>query len=273
MPALTMSALTTKTGFVAALPHLDIHTLSEDWVLAAAVESHWRLLGQSLGLVPSRWFDNDGDRMYAGVVALKLTFDLAAPVREDDRVDMETRLTAIRKPHAVSETLFAVGGQTRVRISVLTSFIKRKTQGSNKKFSKVRGLWQAEDFAAEAVGAWDEEHHAMKGTPPGPLILQHEVNRITDFNAADFMYFKSFVRIAKAAEYRATRGGPVRLNATRSCWFYGNVDDGQQIQACVTLDRDTACTVLTAEDGRLLFVSQSDYPVCRPASGDQSGAA
>lgn len=261
-----------RTDLVAAVTHLDIHTLSEDWVLASALANHWHLLAVSLGLPPSRWLDADGERMYAGVMALDLVFDLQAPVREDDLLEVETRLTAIRKPHAISETTFASGGRVRARIAFLTSFIRRSQRGSNKKFSKVRGIWQAEDFNVEAVEAWTEAHHAAKSFEPGPVALTHEVNRIVDFNLADFMYFKNFVRIAKAAEYRANRGNPVRLNASRRCWFYGNVEDGQQVHACVTLHDDSVGTALLADDRRLLLVSRSDFPVCTPTAMGLSGS-
>ncbi len=260
----TMQDLTVGTQMVAALPHLDIHTLSEDWVLALALENHWRILGKSLGRPPSQWFDGDGERMYAGVMALRVSFDLQSPVREDMPLAVESRLTSIRKPHAISETVFAADGQARAWVIALTSFMRRKQHGSNKKFSKVRDVWLADDLDPGAVDTWIASHHAAKTSQPAPVALLHEVNRIVDFNQADFMYFKNFVRIAKAAEYRANRERPLRLNASRDCCFYGNVEDGETIRACVALEDDIARTTLLSEDGQLLFISRSDFPLHDP---------
>jgi probable biosynthetic protein (TIGR04098 family) len=248
-------------SFIAGLPQLDIHTLSEDWALGAALEGHWALLAESLGLRPSQWFDTQGERMYGAVIALRTRFDLADVIREDDVVTVETAITSIRKPHSLSLTRFLVNGVSKAEVSLLTSFIKRNQQGSNKKFSKVRDLWTAEDFDGSLVDALLETHHlakseAITGTP----AMQHEVNRIADFNTADFLYFKNFVRISKAAEWRQNRAQPTRLNRERDCFYFGNVDDGDIIEAHVGRDGDAVQTWLVAEDGRRLFLSRAVAP-------------
>lgn len=131
---------------VLGLPHLDIHTLSEDWALAAALEQVWVLLARSMGRKPSDWRDARGDRMYGAVMALETWFDLNDTLREDDLVAIDTEILAVRKPHAWAEVRFAARGASRARVRLLTSFIKRHQNGSNKRFSKVRDIWTAEDF-------------------------------------------------------------------------------------------------------------------------------
>ena len=250
------------THVTAGLPHLDIHTLSEDWALATALEGAWAILSRSLGLVPSRWIDTQGDRMYGAVMALETRFDLVDVMREDDLIAVETEILAIRKPHSWSVTRFAVGGVVKAEVWILTSFIKRSTRGSNKKFSKVRDLWTAEDVNGQMIGNLLDRHHAAKTQEAAVRpALVHEVNRIQDFNTADFLYFKNFVRIAKAAEWRENRGQPVRLNETRSCFYFGNVEDGEEIHALVGRQGDGAVTVLQDAGGRRLFLSQAVCPV------------
>lgn len=250
------------TTFTAGLPQLDIHTLSEDWALATALESHWQLLAQSLGLKPSQWIDTQGDRMYGAVMQLSTTFDLDNVLREDDEFDARTEFLSIRKPHALSVTRFAVNGAVKAEVRLLTSFIKRQVKGSNKKFSKVRDLWTAEDHDGDLIDAELERHHAMKQQGAmGPLAMEHEVNRIQDFNTADFLYFKNFVRIAKAAEWRENRAEAPRLNARREVWYYGNVEDGEVIQAHVDRQGDACTTVLADVTGRRLCLSVSTAPL------------
>jgi probable biosynthetic protein (TIGR04098 family) len=130
--------MTLKRHFTAGLPHLDVVTSQEDTALA--LELHWTLLADSLGLPPSRWYDSQGDRMYAAAVHLTAGINLDHPVREDDRVSQHTALTAIRKPHALSQTRFDVAGTARPPVKLLTSFMKRSAAGSNKKFVQVRDL-------------------------------------------------------------------------------------------------------------------------------------
>ena len=250
--------LSTRTTFTAALPQLDVYSLREDWALAAALENHWMLLAESLGLSPSRWIDTAGDRMYGAVIALSTRYDLDAPVLEDDAVTARTTIEAIEKPHAVSTTRFEVGGASRLEVRLLTSFIKRRQKGSNKRFSKVRDLWTAEDHDAGIVAEWLDRHHAAKSfEDAGAVALETEINRMRDFNTADFMYFKNYIRFAKAAEWCENRGRPVRLNARRDCFFFGNVDDGDLMETRVHRDGDRLQTTHHAPDGRRIFVSRA----------------
>lgn len=249
------------SNFIAGLPQLDIHTLSEDWALATAMENHWIVLARSMGLKPSQWIDSQGDRMYGAVIYLSTGFDLEDTIREDDAFVAETEFLSIRKPHALSVTRFKVDDKTKAEVRLLSSFIKRQVKSSNKKFAKVRDIWTVEDFKGDLVEVELDRHHVVKSADEtGALVMEYEVNRIQDFNAADFLYFKNFVRIAKAAEWRENRGQPTRLNQRRECWYFGNVDDDDAILAHVRRDGDACTTVLSDRDQRRLLVSRAFTP-------------
>jgi len=257
--------MTHDITFTAGLPHLDVVTLSEDFALAAGLESHWQLLSGALGLKPSAWIDARGDRMYNAVISLRTTFDLAHPVAEDDTVQSCCEISAVRKPHALSHTAYRVTGAERARVSLLTSFIKRAARGSNKKFSRTGELWTAPDLAGDRVDDLLDRHHRMKSLPsldpeaPGTFVTHTEINRIRDFNTADFLYFKNFVGLAKAAEWARGRGGPTRLNSRRDAWFYGNVEDGEVIETRVAEpEPGVLLTAHHAPDGRRIFLSRAE---------------
>lgn len=256
----------TTSHFIAGLPQLDVHTLSEDWALATGLENHWRVLADSLGLRPSEWIDTKGDRMYGAVIWLSTWFDLENTLKEDDAFTAETEFLSIRKPHALSRTQYIVDGKPKAEIRFLTSFIKRQQKGSNKKFSKVRDLWTADDINGAATDDLLDRHHKTKSlADAGEVAAEYEINRIQDFNTADFMYFKNYVRIAKAAEWRENRGNPTRLNEHRECFFYGNVEDGQTLSSRVFRNGDAVQTTHQSDDGRRIFVSLGTSPEVRIA--------
>ena len=143
--------------------------------------------------------------MYGAVLFAETWFDLDNPVLEDEIVTAETRLVAIRKPHALSETVFSVDGVERARVLGLTSLVRRVDRGSNKRFARVRDIWTADDHDPDRIDDILEKHHQNKSAPArGTTAMNYEVNRIQDFNRAGLFYFKNFVRVSKSAEWCAT---------------------------------------------------------------------
>ena len=244
------------------MPHLDICTLSEVWALGEAMHGIWLALAQSLGAPPGQWKDDEGRRIYAAAMALTIRTDLGHPALEDDVVTWDSRLVAIRKPHAIGETVFSVDGSPRMTVRLLTSLVRREVAGSNKRLSKVRDRWTAPDWEPAAVDDWLARHHAAKGARlTGPAILRHAANRLADFNAADLFYFRGFVEVARSAEWAENRGRPLRLAASRDAFFFGNVDDGDGMVARVQRGGDACRTEVFREDGALIFVSDTDAPL------------
>ncbi len=251
-----------QADLTANLQLLDIHTLSEDWALADSLCRTWGLLAESIGRKPSTWIDGRGDRMYAAVMWLSSWFDLSDPVCEDDIVAVNCTLLAIRKPHALSRTQYSVAGRVKAEVRLLTSFVKRDEAGSNKKFSKVRDVWQADDFNAALVDDLLAQHHLAKSaTVDVQSVMEYQVNRIQDFNAAGLLYFKNFVRIAKASEWQANRGLPTRLNQQRTCYYFANADDGDRLTAHVGRVGDATATTLHDATGQRLFLSRAVTPL------------
>lgn len=248
--------MTQPYTFLAGMPHLDVHTLMEDWALSAGAEQHWALLSDSLKATPSKWLDNKGHRMYAAMTYASTWFDLKNPVLEDDEVVVSARFLGIRKPHAKVRTEFKVGGTVRVAVETLSVFVKRYEPGNNKRFSKVRDIWTAEDINPEQVDDTLGIHHTFKSHPDtGPVVHEAEVLRFPDFNNADLMYFKNYVRLARVAEWKAMRGQDIRLPAFREAYFFGNANDGETVETRVAADGAALTTSHSLKDGQRIFLS------------------
>lgn len=244
--------------FMAGMPHLDVHTLQEDWALSAAAEQHWLLLSDSLGATPSKWLDNKGQRMYAALTYVSSWFDLQNPVLEDDQVLVESEMLGIRKPHSKVRTEFKVDGEVKVAIETQSVFVRRDVPGDNKKFSKVRDVWSQADRNTEAVDATLSRHHDMKShADQGDVVHAVEVARFPDFNNADLMYFKNYVRLARTAEWKEMRGRDIRLPAFREAFFYGNANDGEKVETRVHADGDTLVTAHYLNGTQRFFLSVS----------------
>ncbi len=248
--------LSLSSEFTVGLPHLDIYTLSEDFALAHSMEYHWSLLASSLGLKSSQWYDRKGERMYAAAIYLSTWFDLDNPISEDAVCLARTEVLAIRKPHALSKTQYLVDGTCRAEVRLLTSFVKRQRAGSNKKLSVTQDIWLEQDFGSDKIDALLEEHHNAKSRPDaGDVQSTTEINQIQDFNAANLLYFKNFVRIAKAAEWGQNRGRPPQLNMSRDCYYYGNADDGERIDTRIARGAGQGQTSHQTADGKRIFLS------------------
>ncbi|MEQ8797081.1 MAG: hypothetical protein RLT87_10260 [Gammaproteobacteria bacterium] len=246
----------TSCAFVAGLPQMDIYTLREDFMLANSLENHWRILAGSVGKKPSDWYDSSGDRMYAAVIYTDTEFDLDDPIQEDDEVTGETEFVAVRKPQSLSLTRYLVNDKVKAKATILSVFIKRQQRGSNKKFSKVRGLWSEDDFNGDLIDDLLDRHQAVKSVEDrGGIANRHRVNRLVDFNLADFMYFKNYVRLAKVAEWNDTRDRAEVINFKRETFYFGNVDDGDLIETFVHRDGNRMQTTHHVEGGERFFVS------------------
>ena len=248
-----------KISFYAGMPHLDIHTLAEEWAFTAAAEGAWEVLSLSLGKRPSQWLDSRGDRMYGAVVYAQSVFDLDNPVLEDDVVEMETRFEAIRKPHALTVTSFRVNGTSRLDIRLLMTFVKRVEAGSNKKFSKVRDVWTEDDFAAEKIDDILDRHHQYKDFgAAGEKVQSIRIPRVPEFNNADLMYFRNYVRQARGVEWLARKGTEAKLPKKREAFYFGNVNDGELMNSHVTWDDHNVQTLHFNESGKRIFFSETE---------------
>lgn len=246
--------------FFAAIPHLDPYTISEDRVIEIASFALWENLSESLGLRPSQWIDSKGDRMYAAIMYCRTDFDLSHPTLEDALIEVKADITAIRKPHLLGVCSFTVDGREIARCNLLSSFIKRQVKGSNKKFSKVRDVWTAEDKNIEEIEELLDRHHEVKSTEHrGEVVTSHKANRATDFNTADFMYFKNYTRHIKSAEWQFGDGDLTKMTKSREAFYYGNVDDGMGFDMIVakTDDNQFQSSIVT-EDGRRIYLSLTE---------------
>lgn len=246
--------------FFAAIPHLDPYTISEDRVIEIASFALWENLSASMGLRPSQWIDSKGDRMYAAIMYCKTDFDLSEPTLEDAVIEVKADIVAIRKPHLMGVCTFVVDGREIARCKLLSSFIKRQVKGSNKKFSKVRDVWTAEDMNTQEIEDMLARHHQVKSTEQhGEAVLSYKANRATDFNTADFMYFKNYTRHIKSAEWQFSDGELTRMTKSREAFYYGNVDDGMGFEVTVAqTGEDHFQSSIVAEDGRRIYLSLTE---------------
>lgn len=248
----------------AGVAQLDVHGLAEPWLAAATADWTWTLIARSLGQRPCDWRDDAGRPIYAAVMATDYQVDRAQPVGLWDELRVEVRLLSIRKPHCIGEARFLVGGQQRACLRLLHSLVRRDLPGSNKKLSRVQGVWQAADHHPQLVEAWLDRHHQTRaGQLQGPPALTHRANGAADFNVAGLFYFRNFLALATAAEWAAHQAvAPTQAPAAAPVWtrrqgfFFGNLDEGESLDARVGHGSAHPRTEIRRQtDDALLFIS------------------
>jgi probable biosynthetic protein (TIGR04099 family) len=235
------------------MPHLSCNGLSEIWLLKELGHRHWLLLAESAGRARPDFRDEAGQPVYAAFCALSIESAHFAAAREDDELGITSSLARVSRTQMSSRHHLAIDGRAIGIVTMISTFVRRAPEGGNHTVARVAieglppisGRTPASDLADLAAGlrasrvdrhiGFDLRGQTALGAwtfDPCPSL---------DFNGAGFLYFASFVAIVDRAEWRFE---PVLARAAatirRDVFFYGNVDRGETITACLLARREQA---------------------------------
>jgi len=266
----TLPADTIRIG----MPQLAHAGLSEHWLLRECGDRHWCALAARLGLADPVFADDTGRTAYAAFLGLRLAGARLDAVREHDRLRIDTRLQRLGPARHLSVHGLSVDGRAVGRLELLSTFVRRATDGDNRSVARVSVPADTAQAGADpgAVTAHDPAPLATRiralrdGFHPGTegLIAPAEPRDFrlapcprNDFNGAEFLYFASFAALLDRAAWAWWREPASVTTAGREIAYFGNLNPGETLHiALVGLHRDGpgaghACE-LRAGDGRLL---------------------
>jgi probable biosynthetic protein (TIGR04099 family) len=249
-----VAAMPTRSDrILLGMPHLSCNGLSEIWLLKELGHRHWLLLAESAGRLAPDFRDETGQPVYAAFSALSIEDADFAAARENDRLGIASSLARLSRTQMASRHHLAIEGRPIGVVTMISTFVRRAPDGGNHTVARVaiEGLppvgkpTPAGDLASLAAGfragrverhmGFDLRRQATLGMwtfDPCPSL---------DFNGAGFLYFTSFVAMVDRAEWRfAPALAQAATTTRRDVFFYGNVDRGETVTACLLARRETA---------------------------------
>jgi probable biosynthetic protein (TIGR04098 family) len=196
------------------------------------------------------WADARGRRLYASFVAVEVAGALLSTAVEGDEVHIESRLERIGTSVYVSWHLLKVAGRADVAcIEMVTVFVRRLHATENT-------FERAADGPTVAKGpsptrrplALLDDHRALRRLQQGSPVLAKDTYLLRaheDFNAAGMVYFANYPRFVNRLLLSSNAAGVGRGLRRRRCFFYGNLNHGDDVCAeSLSIDGPAATTRL-----------------------------
>jgi len=220
--------------FVIGMPQLALGGLSENWLLKECGNQHWIALAKCLGLPTPDFINQQGQKMYAAFLVVKITKAAFGQVYENNLLTIKTGLQRVTSSRSYSHHEIHVKGQCIAHVELLSSFVNRTEEGNNQ--SVARGeVFKGEWFACEAATLMMKEHKAGRAVTDNvsdePSTYKYQPCPYSDFNGADFLYFAQFQAVMDRAE-RHIQMTSNNTQMNRRLWqtferticYYGNIN-------------------------------------------------
>jgi probable biosynthetic protein (TIGR04099 family) len=234
------------------MPHLSVVGLSETWLLKEAGHVHWQLLEEAVGCRSRHWKDGDGSRLYASFIAYRFDGLLAAALGEGDLLECLSELGATSRNRFCSRHVLRCANLPfEATLWMVTTFVRRDGNGeSNRGF--VRTSFGSSERVDELFGDTVDQllgrrrqfrREAAHLLDSSPSISSFSACPMEDFNHAGMIYFAAFPRYLDRAEVLTQTALPslsLPPLVSRSCFYYGNADAGDEIEAVAVRQGDAA---------------------------------
>lgn len=240
------------------MPHLAAVGLSETWLLKEAGHVHWQLLEEAVGCRSRHWKDASGARLYASFIAYRLEGRLAAALGEGDLLECHSELGATSRNRFCSRHLLRCASLPfEATLSMVTSFVRRDGE-SNRGFVRASFGNSAPvdprfgETACDLLGRrrqFRREVAPLRDSASG--ATRFAACPMEDFNHAGMVYFATFPRYLDRAEVRTQTASPLLPLpplVSRNCFYYGNADAGDEIEATAVRQGDAVVSQIWSGD-------------------------
>ncbi|WP_205968759.1 Pnap_2097 family protein [Paraburkholderia sp. Tr-20389] len=224
----------------AGMPQLSYTGLSENWLLKECGHRHWEALAAHAGRQQTDFHDDNGGRSYAAFTAIRLQTCGLDAVAEHDAFDIDSTLCRTGPVRHFSTHRIVRGGTQIAELSMSSAFVTRGDALSNRRVARAALAGLTGDVVPMPERALQmtqmskrlraSDRAALPDLAPAtsePIEFLPCPN--SDFNGADFLYFASFQAFVDRAEWQWRRDDEPPVVASRSLFYYGNVDVGDTL--------------------------------------------
>jgi probable biosynthetic protein (TIGR04099 family) len=238
----------TADRYRAGMPQLSYTGLSENWLLKECGHRHWEALAAHAGRATHDFGDDGGHRSYAAFTAIRLQAFGFDSLCENDEFDISSALHRTGAVRHVSTHRVHRGGAALAHVSMSSTFVTRGGARGNRCVARAALSALAGDVSPvpdEAMPMIELGKRLRAGdatlaagltatgyAPAGFLPCPN-----SDFNGADFLYFANFQSFVDRAEWQRHRFPEPPVVASRSLYYYGNVDLGDALSVHVIGER------------------------------------
>lgn len=256
--------LTDACRHVLGMPHLCPSGLSENWLWKELGHRHWGLIAKAFGRAEAGFGPAGEPPVYAAFRSISLQGGDLGSVRENDVLDVRSKVTYLSETRVVSQHAAACRDRLVADVEMTSVFVRRQAEGVNRSIARVR--IEGRGHAMPAFGGMPLQ---PSGTEPvfsgtGAAPDERELGTLVvepcpylDFNGAGLLYFSSFVAAVDRAEWHflGKRSGLVTTRERRAL-FHANVELGDRLTVRMLASGDDALcchrALLSTEDGKLL---------------------
>ncbi len=240
--------MTTASRYRAGMPQLSYTGLSENWLLKECGHRHWEALAAHAGRATQDFGDDDGHRSYAAFTAVSLQAFGFDGLRENDEFDICSALHRTGAVRHMSTHRVLRGDTPLAQVSMSSTFVTRGGGCDNRSVARAALSMLSGDVSpvpAEALPMIELGKRLRAGDAaladelPGTACAPAEFLPCpnSDFNGADFLYFANFQSFVDRAEWQRHRFAEPPVVASRSLYYYGNVDLGDALSVHVIGER------------------------------------
>ncbi|MBF9033254.1 hypothetical protein HKCCE2091_03300 [Rhodobacterales bacterium HKCCE2091] len=224
--------------------------LSEQWLLRACGDRHWRMIARHAGLPGIDFRDAGGRPVYAAFCASSLRMTRPARPLLAREIGLRSALFQVGPNRIGSVHRVTAAEGVLAELSMISCFLRHDADGSNRGLMRgaLPGLGPLPDpppGLTALAGRAREAARAVRGQrfgEAGPPILSCTPVPSLDFNAVGLLYFPTYSRIAETA--RPAVGHLDR----REVVYLGNLDPGERVEVF----ESGAALVLRTPEGRPL---------------------
>jgi probable biosynthetic protein (TIGR04099 family) len=231
----------TAGRYRAGMPQLSYTGLSENWLLKECGHRHWEALAAQTGRATHDLGDDDGHRSYAAFTAVRLQAFGLDTLRENDAFEIGSALCRTGGVRHVSTHRVQRGDAPLAHVSMSSTFVTRGGARDNRSVARaaLSALpGEVSPVPEEALPMIElgkrlraGDSGALAGALPPVACAPAEFLPCpnSDFNGADFLYFANFQSFVDRAEWQRHRFVEPPVVASRSLYYYGNVDLGDAL--------------------------------------------